>query len=70
MTTINDLYNKYADTKHSPFLDISSEISEPPCKDCEFWKPSASYKADGTFDGLVLCHASEQYTDFSCFTQK
>lgn len=39
----------------------------PPCKHCQHWKPQFKYFPDGTSDGVRLCHAEQQYQDFSCF---
>lgn len=45
-------------------------ITEPPCKWCRAWRPQARFTDTGTgmvFDGVVCCHAKDQYRDFSCF---
>ncbi len=46
-------------------------IKEPPCKDCDYWKPIRCYGKDGSFDGIICCHAPEDMeVDFSCYRYK
>jgi hypothetical protein len=49
------------------------EIPEPPCKNCIYWKPQREYRESiggQIFDGVRLCHAKGQQSDFSCFKNK
>ncbi len=50
------------------------DISEPPCKDCKFWKPQNRYAHTPNgfiFYGIVCCHTYDgQESDFSCYKQK
>lgn len=46
------------------------EIKEPPCKDCQMFRPLRKYDKFGNFDGIAICMASEMNHDFSCFVQK
>ena len=45
----------------------------PPCLRCKYWFVSVrtwNCRGKPAFDGLQLCHAPEQYDDFSCFRPK
>ena len=49
------------------------DLSEPPCKECKYFKPQAVFILDRsrlTFDGCDICHATEMFGDFSCFVEK
>jgi hypothetical protein len=56
------------------------EVAGPPCLHCLHWRPRAIVREselslkDGTpfryFDGVRLCHAEEQWRDFSCYVPK
>lgn len=47
--------------------DISDLVSESPCRRCEYFKPMTEDDPDEENRGVVLCHSSKQYNDFSCF---
>lgn len=50
--------------------EISISIGVPPCVRCRYWRPVAhGFTRDGhrVFSGVRLCHAEEQFNDFSCF---
>lgn len=44
-------------------------IEGPPCKDCAYWDPIIKYMGRH-FDGVICCHAGEQFRDFSCYKEK
>jgi len=64
-------WKKYKDKR--PDTDNSIPITEPPCKNCEYWGPTALYRQDPPyliFDGIQCCHIpTDQEQDFSCFSQ-
>ena len=46
------------------------DISEPPCRHCEHFKPTVEVSASGgkpVYSGVALCHSKEMYHDFSCY---
>jgi hypothetical protein len=46
-------------------------ISEPPCRDCHYFRPRRIYTEHGLFNGVVLCtNTGEQCNDFSCYKAK
>lgn len=51
-------------------LPVAVEVSGPPCLECKHWNPVAVSDRHGQFDGVRLCHAKEQFTDFSCYRAK
>jgi len=56
------------DDKFSVSMAIK-DIKDPPCRYCKFWKPERKLDDYGTviYANIVLCHAKEQFGDFSCF---
>lgn len=61
-------WKPWEDYKKTKELELP--INEPPCKKCLLWKPQPKFvntSAGIQFDGLICCHANEQYKDFSCF---
>lgn len=46
------------------------DISGPPCASCLYWRPVPTFTPGGEFDGVRLCHASEQQKDFSCYRRR
>lgn len=48
-------------------------ITEPPCKHCAYFKPQVKFRNDKLGlvpDGVVICHATEMYSDFCCFKMR
>lgn len=58
--------------KWQPWIDydIAANITEPPCKDCKYFKPQITYYPNGIFDGVKFCHSDEMFPDFSCFRER
>lgn len=55
--------------------DIKANITEPPCKDCNFFRPMIRHRTKSAdlspqFSGVTLCWAKEMYSDFSCFKER
>lgn len=65
---IQELYGKYS--KATPQFTEVSEMTDPPCKSCMFWKPIAEFSPMGEFHGLRFCHADDMHFDFSCFRKR
>lgn len=62
-------WNDFDDGGESVLLPIA----EPPCKQCEYWKPHRTYSCVGNkmiFDGVRCCIKSDQFHDFSCYREK
>ena len=49
---------------------IALDVAGPPCSACRHWKPVALTDKNGNYDGVRLCHADEQFHDFSCFKER
>lgn len=49
---------------------LLSNIPGPPCAKCEFWRPEARFTSQWGYDGATLCHAKDQFKDFSCFQER
>jgi len=43
------------------------QMSEPPCKYCDFWHTELRGK---DYRSVVFCVADEMFSDFSCFRSK
>lgn len=44
-------------------------VDAPPCPGCKHWQPAIVTGGKGDFQTVRLCHAAEQYRDFSCFRE-
>jgi hypothetical protein len=62
--------------KWQPWDDFRPEpqdalpIPAPPCPSCVHWNPVRKFEADGVYGGVKLCHATDMFSDFSCFKEK
>jgi len=51
-------------------------VAGPPCVHCRHWRPCANVIESSVqpgirfYDGVTLCHADEQFRDFSCYRPK
>lgn len=44
-----------------------NKIEQPPCKYCLHWNPIIIRHDCPGLDSVVLCHAKDIFSDFSCF---
>jgi hypothetical protein len=61
--------------KWQPYKDYENKqeflpIVEPPCRECEHFRPVRLYNGYGNFSGVRLCHGESMFADFSCYKEK
>lgn len=65
---MDELYewNPWENTEENK--NLLPEITEPPCKYCEDWKPQRHFTEKGKYDKMICCISDAIYPDFACFS--
>ena len=63
-------WEKYSDISSIQEQLSIPEITEPPCKNCEHFKPVRKIDTKGCYDGVSLCANTDMFSDFSCYVAK
>ncbi len=67
---IKSYFKKYNVYGQRDLLCDLPKITEPPCKDCRFFRAVVVTDKYGEIDGVRLCHSDRMHWDFGCFKSK
>ena len=64
-------FEPWKNAPHQSAVCQAPNVSEPPCRFCEYWNPIYIFDDNGRGRGVRLCHRfKEQTKDFSCYVAK